>query len=354
MASFKSHPFFYTSLLLAGALTAGQAWMLFSQRSAAQKISAEIEQKKAALEAFQRQNPFPSRENLQAVEADRLEAEKTLGEIRNLLQSQSAVSDAIAAAVPPASPTDAYFDIANYVERLRSQAREAKVGFSPDNRFGFSAYATTGPDRGLIEQVFQQRQYAEYLIGALLGSSNPPKEFLGLQREQPISAERRRQIEEAAAQGLPPPATDAGSSGGAGGTGDYFTMDPRTSARVPGSVASIPFRLSFVGNTAVLRDFLNELALFKVPVVVRSVEVESLNANRPSSPASSVSKNPFGGNLFGGTTATANPADAVKPLVEQVDSRFIVTVEVVSLVAATAATGPAAESAPESAPANTP
>lgn len=326
MASFKSHPFFYTSLLLAGALTAGQAWMLFSQRSDVHKISAEIEQKKEALDAFQRQNPFPSRENLEAIEEDRLAAEKTRGQIRSLLQAEGDVSASIASAVLPVSPTEAFFDIANYVERLRALARETQVGFAPENRFGFSAYSTRGPEGGLVKSVFEQRQYAEYLIGALLRTENPPKEFIGLQRGQPVN----------------PGSANIETSGG-GGSGDYFSMDARTSARVSGSVATIPFRLSFIGNTAVLRDFLNELALFKVPVVVRSVEVESLGGNsRASSPAPRAANN-----IFGGNSPAANTAEAVKPLVEQVDSRFIVTVEIVSLVTNPVTAEATAEAAPE-------
>ena len=326
MASFKSHPIFYTSLILAGALTVGQAWLLFSQRSATQKVSAEIEQKKQALNSFTYQTPFPSRENLALIEAERAAAEKTLTEIRSLLQASGEVADSIAKAVPPTSSTDAYFDIANYVERMRAQAREAKVLFSSENRFGFATYSTTGPERGLIASVFNQRQYAEYLIGVLLGSKNPPKEFVSLQRERPLTDAQRKQVADALATGQPVP-TFTESSGGRDSGGDFFTIDPRTSARVDGSVDTVPFRLTFVGNTAVLRDFLNELALFKIPAVVRSVEVESLAA-RTSAP-SPQTNNPFA--AFGATTSV-NPAEAVKPLVEQVDSRFIVTLEIVSLV----------------------
>ena len=329
MASFKSHPIFYTSLILAGALTVGQAWLLFSQRSATQKAAAEIEQKKQTLSNFSFQNPFPSRENLALVETERAAAETTLKEIRSLLQATGEIAESIATAVPPGSSTDAYFDIANYVERLRAQARAAKVLFAADNRFGFASYTTTGPERGLIGAVFTQRQYAEYLIGALLNSKNPPKEFVSLQRQRPLTEAQQRQVAEALAMGQPAPTFGESGGGSRESGGDFFGIDPRTSARVPGSVDTIPFRLTFVGNTAVLRDFLNELALFKVPVVVRSVEVESLAARTSSTPAPQTTSLQ---DLFGGGPAAPNPAEVVKPLVEQVDSRFIVTVEIVSLV----------------------
>jgi hypothetical protein len=342
MASFKSHPFFYTSLLLAGALTAGQAWLLFSQRSAAKRVSAEIEEKKQTLSAFSSQSPFPSRENLALVESDRLAVEKTRNDIRSALRATGEVADRIASAVVPTSPTDAYFDIANYVERIRSQARAANVSFLPENRFGFAAYISTGPERGLIEQVFQQRQYAEYLIGALLTSANPPKEFTSLLRERPLTAEQKTQIAEAIASGQGAP-----SFGDAGG--DFFVMDPRTSARVPGFVETIPFRLTFVGNTGVLRNFLNELALFKVPVVVRSVEVESLGIGGQGATQTTQSS-VNNAAQFGTLSDSGAPAPVVKPLVEQVDSRFIVTVEIVSLVDKSAPSEAPSESVPEATP----
>ena len=341
MASFKSHPFFYTSLILAGALTAGQAWLLFSQRSATQRVSAEIEQKKQTLDGFSFQKPFPSRENLSAAEADRGQTEKTRDEIRAGLRATGEVADRIASAPVPDSSTQAYFDIAKFVERVRAQAAGAKTAVVPDNRFGFSAYASRGPVGDLIAPVFHQLQYAEYLIGALVGSEYPPSEFISLQRERPLSVEQKKLLDEALAAGQPAP-SDPDSTG----SGDYFVIDPSTSARVAERVETVPFRLTFVGRTATLRAFLNELALFKLPVVVRSVEVESLAAKdsgRPRSVAPAANRSPFATVPDGDTAA---PAEIEKPIVEQIDSRFIVTVEFVSLVDKNAAAA--------AAPANTP
>src|SRR5262245_41339538 len=122
MASFKSHPFFYTSLILAGALTAAQAWLLFSQRSASQRLSAEIEQKRQTLEGYTFQKPFPSRENLGAVETERQKIEKTRDDIRAILRATGEVADRIASAPVPDSSTAAYFKIFEFVERVRAQA----------------------------------------------------------------------------------------------------------------------------------------------------------------------------------------------------------------------------------------
>lgn len=327
MASFKSHPFFFTSLLLIGAVTAGEAWLVFSQRSQADKLSKDIEQKQQQLEAFANQRPFPSKENLAAVEKDRAQAEKTRDEIRQILRASSEIATRLASATVPASSTDAYFDIANYVERIREAASAAKVALPAENRLGFSLYASTGPERDLIAPVFQQRQYADYLLGVLIAAK--PAQILSLQRERPLTPAQKQQVAEALASGQPSPIQSSQDGG------DYFVIDPRTSARVAGFVETSPFRLSFTGTTASLRYVLNELARFELPVVVRSVEVEPLNktdgGSKPSYSPAPVSNNPFA--AFGGDAAPGvSTTETEKPLVEQTDSRFVVTVEFISLV----------------------
>ncbi len=321
MASFKSHPVFYTSLLLAGALTAGQAWLIFTQSGQIRKERALIDQKKQTLQAFAFQTPFPSRDNLATVEAARAEVEKVREDIRGELRSTSDVAQKIASAVVPATPTDAYFDLSYYVERMRAAAEAAPVRITLDTRFGFSDYVKTGPELELIPAVFLQRQYAEYLLTALIAAQ--PAEFVGLQRERPLTAEEKRLQEEAIAAGQTPTSFDSGS------TGDFFTIDPRTSARVPGFVDSQPFRITFVGYTSALRNFLNELATFKLPVVVRSVEVEALNRDGSGqivTPRPAAAPTVFDAN--GQSVAVIEE----QPLVVPTESRFTVTVEIVSLV----------------------
>lgn len=326
MASFKSYPIFYTSLLLIGAVTAGEVWLTFSQRGQTAKIEAEIAQKQQALDAFAFQAPFPSKENLALIEQDLAQADKTRDEIRKTLSASSEVATRIASATVPATPTDAYFDIANYVERIRENAQKGGVMLGAENRLGFSAYASTGPEREFIPTVFLQRQYADYLLSVLIESQ--AREIVSLQRERPVSAEEKRLAEEAIANG------QSVSSPSGSDTDDYFVIDPRTSARVEGFVNTIPFRLSFVGTTTALRNLLNQLAKFDLPAVVRSVEVEPLAGSDTGRSAKPVaSNNPFslfGGNAEGDSSGAA--AEAVKPLVEQTDSRFVVTVEFVTLV----------------------
>lgn len=321
MASFKSYPFFYTSLLLIGAVTAGEAWLVFSQRAQANKLIEEIAQKQEALQAFGRQQPFPSKENVASVEADRQEAEKTREGIRSLLRASGGTAEKLAAASVPASSTDAYFDIFNYVERVRGAAENAGITLPADNRLGFSLYGSEGPEKDLIPAVFRQRQFADYLMGVLIAAR--PREILSLQRERPLTPAEKQQLADALASGQPSPIANSSSGEGS----DYFVIDPRTSARVPGFVETTPFRFSFVGITGSLRSVLNQLAKFELPVVVRSVEVEPLVKAEAGAARRGIRSTVA---LMDETAGTA--AEAVKPLVEQTDSRFVVTVEFVSFV----------------------
>ena len=339
MASFKSHPFFYTSLLLIGAVTAGEAWLVFSQRAQAAKLTAEIAQKQEALQAFSRQQPFPSKENVGLVDADRKESEKTREGIRNLLRASSETAEKLAAAPVPATPTDAWYTIAEYVERVRDTAQKSGVVLPVDNRLGFALYASTGPEKDLIPQVFRQRQFADYLMGVLIAAR--PREILSLQRERPLTVTEKQQLADALASGQPSPFANSSSAEG----GDYFVIDPRTSARVPGFVETSPFRFSFVGITGSLRSVLNQLAKFELPVVVRSVEVESLAKAESGSVRRGVRASLSEAIGFSGDTGAA--AEAVKPLIEQTDSRFVVTVEFISLVEKTPASA-ATPAAPNS------
>jgi hypothetical protein len=187
---------------------------------------------------------------------------------------------------------------------MRARARQAGVVLRADERFGFSAYANEAPEAGRLADVLRERQVVQYLMEALLAAQ--PRQLLAVQRERP-----RGPSEPAASGAVVARPVGAGAA-------DYFEMDPRVSARVPGLVDATAFRLSFVGRTAALRSLLNKLAEFELPVVVRAVEV---------APAESTPE---------GVTA-APPGGAASPIARPW-SRFTVTVEYIDLVSPPAKT----------------
>jgi len=331
MASFKSSPIFYSVLIAFGLVAVGEGWFIFDRTKAATKNHKALVQKRQELAALQSVNPFPSVENKAAVEADLARTQAALATMREELKGRGPTADLLRNTKAPAEPTDAYFDITNFIEDTRKKAKTASVKLKTDERFGFSTYSSAGPDRDLIPQVFRQRQIAQYLIEALFTAH--PRELVSFHRERPLTVAQLAALN----TGQPLPAS---SRTGSGPETDLFEIDPRISARVPGFVNAIAFRLTFIGETESLRVLLNKLAAFELPLVVRSVEVEPATGpasgsetTAPAQPEANSLNAIFGTN----TTATTTPAEPpkAKPLVEKVRSKFTVTVEFIDLVSVT-------------------
>ena len=352
MASFKSYPVFGTLLIVIGVVVAGEAWLSYNRFEAAKKSAVALNQKRNELTSLQAVQPFPSEENKAAVEADLRRTQVALVAMREGLKGRGPAAEELLKArtayiraegmTPeertkllheanvPAEPTDMFFDLASFTEKTRDKVQQAKITIKTDERFSFATYANAGPERDLIPQVFRQRQIVEYLVDALIDAH--PSQLLSLQRERPLTKAQRALL--AAGQQLPPAPRGAAP----GAESDLFEIDPRISAREPGFVVVTSFRLDFIGDTEALRTFLNKLATFELPLVVRSVEVEPAPA---TTPGGSVPVNPTTlGAIFGTEdTTTAAPVAKPKALVEKVLSKFTVTVEFIDLVATTTAAG---------------
>lgn len=155
-------------------------------------------------------------------------------------------------AQPPAASTDAYFEIAAHVERMRVAARDHGVAVRDDEQFGFADYGKAGPEPEHIPVVFRQRQMLDHLLSQLFA----------------LGPQRLDRVERSRPQG-------AAISGGRMATvgRDEFVPDDWT-APLPGRSSVIACRISFTAQTEVLRRWLNHLAEFGAPLVVRLVEVE--------------------------------------------------------------------------------
>jgi hypothetical protein len=279
-----------TGLVVAAlVLTAEGGWLL-RERSAAERAVARLEQKKQERDWLARQNPAPSARNEAVVEAELAAAEHRLSDLRLSLHGRP--GDLLAGPAPTGS-TDAFFALANLVEKARAQAAAARVVLRADERFSFSAYANEGPAAEQVARVHRQALLVQYLLEALWEAR--PLALLSVRRESPFP----------------------GGAPARGGQEDYFSLDPAWSVRVPGMIDTEAIRLEFTGQTSTLRVFLGALAAFRQPVIVRSVEVEAL------APAGSAA-------VTGG---------GIVPVVKQSLSKFAVTAEFVLLA-------PAAPAAP--------
>ncbi len=325
MASFKTHSVFYSVIAALGLAAIAGGWGVYDRSSVAKKNAALLAQKRGEQTSLLGSNPAPTEESKTAVEADLRRTEVALSTMREELKGRGPTAAALRSAIVPAEPTDLFFNITTFVEKTREKAQAASIKVKADERFGFSAYASAGPDRELIGQVFRQRQVSEYLLDALIEAR--PAELVSVQRERPLTKAEREAIKSGQ------PISAPRSTGSSQGPSDLFEIDTRISARVAGFVDATAFRLTFNGETESLRSFLNKLATFELPLVVRSVEVEPIAKSQTSAtaaPAANTLSSIFGTPV----AAAAVQAEKPKPLVDKTLSKFTVTVELIDLVEA--------------------
>jgi hypothetical protein len=368
----KNRRLFTLALCVFAVVALGELYLTYDRWMASRAAAKTLVDRTAELQGMTALNPPPKREVAAAIEADLAKAQASLAAMQGELKGRGPAAERIRAAKLPANRTDAFFDLATFVEKTRELAKKHEVGVRPEAaRLGFSAYANEGPAADHIDPVFRQRQIAQYLIETLIEAK--PRALLSVRREHTLGkAEReaRAAAQAAIAAGgqpdpaaAPPPAEPAGdSSDGL----DYFTIDPRVTARVPGFIDTIPFRLVFTGQTAALRLFLNKLAAFELPVLVREVEVEAATAEEsvaeepaPAAEAAATGDVPAASVVLAAAPAPKPPAkapaakaprpSAVSPIVSKPLSKYTVTVEFVELFAPSP---PPAGDAPQPAPAS--
>jgi hypothetical protein len=366
MSAFRKYPLFASALTACAALVLGEGWCIYERWAASRAAAARLEQKRRELHAMADLTPPPTREVAAAIEADLARAQRALATMRAELSGRGPAAERMKAARVPAARTDAFFDLATFVEKTRDLAKKQEVEVRPDAaRFGFAAYANAGPELERIEPVFHQRLVAQYLLESLFDAK--PRALVSVQRERTFTeAERKARAEALAAlNGQPPDAAATPLPGSNEPDGpDFFELNPRMSARAPGYLDTTAFRLVFVGQTSVLRNFLNKLATFELPVLVREVEVDPVSADDFSAGADEPAATPApaaapaaASFVLSATpapataprTVTAKPATAA-PIVAKPLSRFTVTVEYLDLVAPAADTAAAPADAPAAKP----
>lgn len=328
MASFKSHPVFYSMLIACGVVALGEAYLIYASYGSQKAELHRLADKQTELTKLYATIPAPNAENKKAIEDDYKRTDTERNKMVAMLQGSGDFAATLHSSKPPVDSTEAFFKINQFVEAMRNKMQEAHITIKPEERFGFSDYNRSGPVLELIQQVDYQRQIDEYILNALVAAG--PKNLVSVQREQPMTqaalAARDAAIAAAKASGQPLTTSDSERT-----EGDIFSVDSRITARVQDFVNTIGFRITFEGQTESLRLFLNKISSFELPLVVRSVEVE---------PAAVVDNS---------AATSSGSATTTKPIVDSLNSKFTVTVEYIDLVAALkaeAAPAAKAEAAP--------
>jgi hypothetical protein len=318
MASFKSHPVFSSLLVILGLAAVGEGWFIYAGHRDKNAALKKLWTAKAAINTLNQSKIPLTTENADLIKQDLADSTANLALMQSLLKGKGDTADQLRSAAIPADSPDAYFVLNKFVEDTRKKYQDAGIKIKDGERFGFSTYSNKGPDPELIPEVFHQQQLASYLLNALYDAK--PSELISLQRERPLTTTERHDLDypKPPVQGAPVavPAPPAGETGT-----DIFDIDPRITARHPGFVDAVAFRLTFVGKTDVLRSLLNKVGKFELPLVVRSVEVEAGDPE-PTPAAPTVDAD--------GHELAAPP----KPKVDKLLSKFTVTIESIDLVPA--------------------
>lgn len=233
-------------VLLAGVL-AVEIFYILRHRQTAVTAENAFEEKVEEHRSLSGKAVLPHERNvaLTQAEIDRQREELTL--YYKALEGSDDLQELLGQA--PGSRTDAWYDITSFVEEYRERARAANVQIPQDEYFGFGAYSTAGPREDRIPEIYKQRVIVAHILDQLFKAQ--PRALLTVQR---------------AGDG------PSGRNGGPGGEG-AFRLDPQLSVDIPDLADTLPFQVVFTGHTDALRAFLNELASFEMPLVVRSVQV---------------------------------------------------------------------------------
>lgn len=197
----------------------------------------------------------------------------------------------------PADRRAAYFDLANYRQRMAALAKREQVGLAKDEAFGFSVYVNEGPVEADIARVFRQRLVLEDVLGALLRCHPTSLGGIAREMEKPVPNARHTR-----------------------GANEVEPLPEVLSMRREGMIGAQVFEFRFIGRTAVLREWLNDLAASDLPVVVRNVIVQPAAAITVRQPAA-----------MAGVVLDATD-DGFRPLVSAADSEFIVSLEYLELI----------------------
>jgi len=291
MSWVREYPLFAAALVALSLAVLAEAGFLSERWAVARTARRRGDKMNRELRLLAAIQPEPTSANTARIEAELARTNQALAAAKAELIPPGPAAGRLGSATAPEHRPEAFFDIAAFVEAMSSRAEAAGVFLRPDERFGFSSYANEAPEAGRLAAVLRERRFEQYLLEALIDAR--PRQLLSVQRERPSGPGGRST------------ANPAGV-----GAADYFDLDPRLSARVPGIVETTAFRLVFTGGTAALRTFLNKLAGLEVPVVVRAVEVAPADGLR-------------------GVSASVRPGTT--SLIAQPWSRFTVTVEFVVL-----------------------
>ena len=319
MESIKKNPVFAAVMLVCLLVFLAGAALAFMAAGAVAKSDKKLRSAERGLEAAHRGEPAPSRDNVKASAQNLADLLEQLKRIRTDLERGASLELSNDGVVVMASiqqfiseansKLKAHQQMNSATETMEAAPISTRDGFA----YGFDAYAdaaTIPANSRVVPLLDKQRQILDVLVNKLIAAH--PKAIELIEREALEATGPAEKI----------PGT--------------FVIDPAATARVPDAIETLAFRVSFKGYTESLRLFLNELAKFDLPIVVRSVEVERPSGSETVDVKQAEKKDSlesiFG--VFGMEDAAEEEAqpEAQKPVITDNLSTFTLLLEFIEVV----------------------
>lgn len=320
MDALKKSPVLLAIIVLSILSFLAGSFLAFTQMGKVGKAEKKLKSAVQNLNFVASKSPSPTVENVEASAANLKSLEEKREAIRRELDRSSQIQVSEDGIAVTASIQRYILDYqtkaADHIGRsVNDQPGQPMPIKTPDDfAFGFDAFLEESVmlnDPAEIAYIDKQRQILDYLMGKLIEA-------------HPHSIDEVKMESFGSTKETNPSQRDNFSQEG-------FQISSLISAEVPGAIDTIAFKLKFDGYTDTLRDFLNSLSKFDLPIVIRSVGVE-----RPSG-SESVTTTPrnnsddiFSGFFSDGASA---PAKQDKPpIVKAVPSEFTLILEYFEVV----------------------
>lgn len=290
----KRNPYFFGFCIGSALISIALAVLIFVESEKLSKAKVQIASTDGQMKALMYANPAPTNKNVKAAKENLEELQERLKNTYQQLQ-QGAYLNTNEDGVSVISSILRY--ISDYTKLVKNHigadSAPAPIKVPDQFTFGFEKYfkSTLIPEGEIVPELDKQRQILSYILDKLI-AADPTG----------IQAVRREDLEN--------PSSDEG-----------FEIDPAISARLPGAIDTLAFQVIFTGYTPSLRKFLNNLAYFQLPVVVRSVEVDRTGPD---------SQNKSGGAFS--DVSIVEKDDNKTPVISEIESAFTVTLEFIEVI----------------------
>lgn len=312
MEFFKKHPIFFSGIGLCSiSLLVG---LVFSILAALELGDASKKYQKAdrLFSRLMASNPSPVSENVESSDFNVMELSDKLQSMRDELERGTEVEASLDGVRVMAG-------IQQYISKFKALANEnmgdngpAPIEIPDDFAFGFDRFKleTTVPEK--TEEIMlldKQRDILDYLMTELFATN--PQGIVAVARE---SAKVLRAEDEEVFSNDP----------------SIFDISSSVTSKVEGAIDTIAFQITFSGKTNSLRDYLNRLAEFDRPIVVRSINVSRPNESVKTN--TKEKKNDKLVALFGKEVESLQAEQRKEPVVTENVSEFTLTLEYIEII----------------------